>query len=209
MTASYQPARATGVSAQRSDPLSLLESLMAASTDLQDYGQRRMICAGFRDQVRDDPDLLDIITWQWACHHYDQRAGLASSQPAVVSVVTPRAPVSARKRKAMAARRREAQAAAKERAEKTAAAVKMAAVAIAKDAVTTALLDLPQPNGKKLRDCSDQECRTMGAKIGPWLERIANRLQPGQTVGEVLDEAEVRKLYEDPEPAAAASPRMG
>jgi hypothetical protein len=59
----------------------------------------------------------------------------------------------------------------------------------------TILLDIILPNGKALRDCTGRECAKLGGKVGAWLGRIAAKVKPGDVVGDVLDEAEVRKMY--------------
>jgi hypothetical protein len=48
---------------------------------------------------------------------------------------------------------------------------------------------------KALRDCTGRECAKLGGKVGAWLGRIAAKVKPGDVVGDVLDEAEVRKMY--------------
>ena len=57
------------------------------------------------------------------------------------------------------------------------------------------LLDLVLPNGKALRDCTGRDCKQMSGKMGGWLQKIAERVKPTQFVGDVLKEADVRKLY--------------
>jgi hypothetical protein len=56
------------------------------------------------------------------------------------------------------------------------------------------LLDLIQPNGKPLRDCTGAEC----AKSGGWLTRIAAMIKPSDIVGKFLSEAQVRELFRKP-----------
>jgi hypothetical protein len=56
------------------------------------------------------------------------------------------------------------------------------------------LLDLVLPNGKKLRECSGQECR----QAGGWLTAVADRIGNRGIVGEKLSEAEVAALYANP-----------
>lgn len=53
------------------------------------------------------------------------------------------------------------------------------------------LLSMVMPNGKKLRDCSGEEC----AHFGGWYRRIASEIGPTKLVGEVLSEQQVRALY--------------
>ena len=46
------------------------------------------------------------------------------------------------------------------------------------------------PNGKMLKDCDKADC----LKAGGWLTAIAKKLKPGQTVGEVYSESQLRKV---------------
>jgi len=52
------------------------------------------------------------------------------------------------------------------------------------------LLDLVQPNGKKLRDCTGAYC----AKVGGWLTNIAIATPRTSLVGSVLSEEEVESI---------------
>jgi hypothetical protein len=58
-------------------------------------------------------------------------------------------------------------------------------------ATALVLLELVQPNGKPLRDCTGKEC----AKAGGWLSKIAAKIKPTQKVGDALSEKEVRALF--------------
>jgi hypothetical protein len=83
-----------------------------------------------------------------------------------------------------------------ERAEKRAAerAAREAAVeATIKLVKAVVLLDLVQPNGKKLRDCTGGDIRVLEAQMPSWFKAIAAKVQPDQIVGEVLTEDDVRK----------------
>lgn len=53
------------------------------------------------------------------------------------------------------------------------------------------LLDLVQPNGKKLRDCTGAECR----KTGGWLVNVAKRVGDDGVVGAKLNEVEVAAIF--------------
>jgi hypothetical protein len=53
------------------------------------------------------------------------------------------------------------------------------------------LLDLVQPNGKKLRDCTGKECR----QVGGWLIKVADRIGNRGVVGRKLSEAEVASIF--------------
>jgi hypothetical protein len=57
---------------------------------------------------------------------------------------------------------------------------------------TIVLLDLVQPNGKKLRECTGAECR----KAGGWLVKVAERVGDDGVVGAKLSEAEVVSILE-------------
>lgn len=58
---------------------------------------------------------------------------------------------------------------------------------------TIVLLDLVQPNGKKLRDCTGADVRAFEAQMPSWFKAIAAKVKPEEIVGEVLSEAELRK----------------
>jgi len=53
------------------------------------------------------------------------------------------------------------------------------------------LLDLEMPNGKRLRDCTGNDC----ARFGGWYKRLADKVGPRKLIGDVLSEQDVRKLY--------------
>jgi hypothetical protein len=61
---------------------------------------------------------------------------------------------------------------------------------------TIVLLDLVQPNGKKLRDCTGAEVRELAAQMPSWLKAIAAKVKPGEIVGQVLSEADLRKMWD-------------
>jgi len=63
--------------------------------------------------------------------------------------------------------------------------------AIKEAATRMVLLDLEMPNGKALRDCTGKECK----RIGGWLVAVAAAVKPGDVIGAVLSEAQVRRLY--------------
>jgi hypothetical protein len=58
------------------------------------------------------------------------------------------------------------------------------------------LLGFEMANGKLLGECTGAECRELAASAGPWLNRIADRVQPTERVDTVLDEAALSGLYE-------------
>ena len=47
------------------------------------------------------------------------------------------------------------------------------------------------PNGKPLRECTGKDC----AKAGGWLSKLAKKVKPNQKVGDVLSEAQVKRLF--------------
>lgn len=75
-------------------------------------------------------------------------------------------------------------------AKRLAASVTSIAVAAKTRATRMVLLDMVMPNGKSLRDCTGADC----AKVSGWQAKIAKLVKPSQKVGEVLSEAQVRKL---------------
>lgn len=56
------------------------------------------------------------------------------------------------------------------------------------------LLDLVQPNGKKLRDCTGADIRAFEAQMPSWFKAIAAKVKPDQIVGKVLTEDDVWKV---------------
>ena len=54
------------------------------------------------------------------------------------------------------------------------------------------LLDLVQPTGKRLRNSTKEEIEAAGG----WLAEIADRLKPGQKVGDHMKEDEVRQIFD-------------
>lgn len=75
-------------------------------------------------------------------------------------------------------------------AERT-ARVEVAKTIIKANATRMVLLDFVLPNGKPLRDATGKDC----AKAGGWLSKIAASVKPGQKVGDVLSEAQVKKIF--------------
>jgi hypothetical protein len=55
------------------------------------------------------------------------------------------------------------------------------------------LLDLPMPNGKRLRDCTGDDCRHFGG----WFLALATKVGPTNLVGDVLSEQEVFQTYKE------------
>lgn len=56
---------------------------------------------------------------------------------------------------------------------------------------TIIFLNLTCPNGKPLRDCTGAECR----RFGGWYQKLAERVPARKHVGDVLNEAEVKKIW--------------
>ena len=80
----------------------------------------------------------------------------------------------------------------RQRAESQTVLTSAAVKAIKDRATQMVLLDMTiLPNGKPLRDCTGKDC----AKAGGWLGRIAAKIKPGDIVGAVLSEAEIKKLF--------------
>jgi hypothetical protein len=66
-----------------------------------------------------------------------------------------------------------------------------AATEAAKALIVERLLDLIAPNGKRVAQCTGADCR----KIGGWYGKLADKVPARKTVGAVLSEAQVRKLW--------------
>jgi hypothetical protein len=73
---------------------------------------------------------------------------------------------------------------------RTSAAERRAQVEL-KHMIVGRFLDLMLPNGKTLGACTAADCRRLGGKFNKLAEKIPLR----KTVGDVLTEAEVRKLW--------------
>jgi hypothetical protein len=52
------------------------------------------------------------------------------------------------------------------------------------------LLSLVMPNGKRLADCTGSEC----VQFGGWALKVGERVGPNRLVGDVLTEAQLRKI---------------
>ena len=57
------------------------------------------------------------------------------------------------------------------------------------------VLNQVMPNGKKLRDCTGEECMHFGG----WLKRLATVVGAKNRVGDVVDEQQARAIYRQPE----------
>jgi hypothetical protein len=81
------------------------------------------------------------------------------------------------------------------RVRKSAAGVAAALPLVAAKVREIALLDIVQPNGKRLGDCTGPDCVALAETVGPWLRRIGEKVKPGKTVGDSLGENEVVALW--------------
>jgi hypothetical protein len=57
-----------------------------------------------------------------------------------------------------------------------------------------ALLDMVQPNGKMLRDCTGADVRSLQKEMPSWFKAIAAKVKPDEIVGVVLSESEIRGM---------------
>jgi hypothetical protein len=174
----FEVDRAYGATKQsdRSPLRTALMELMKGVANPHSPEDRKTIRADFRQQALNDEEILEEAIEHAFTNNY---RSLLDYFP------IPGAP--SRANRIEASRR-----AAQQRAER----IKEGAVQAAAATAQSILLDLVLPNGKALRDCTGRECRRMSTKMSPWLARIADKLKPGEIVGTVLQEAEVRKLYE-------------
>lgn len=78
----------------------------------------------------------------------------------------------------------------------TSAIVKEAVIGHVNRKATLLLLDLVLPTGKKLRNSTGADIADLATKIGGWFVLIAEKVNPGQKVGDVLSEEQVRALYD-------------
>jgi hypothetical protein len=67
-------------------------------------------------------------------------------------------------------------------------------VDFAKQTIVKRLMVLVMPNGKALKDCNKQDC----LKAGGWLTAVGKKLKPGQTVGQVFTEEDLKKILNPP-----------
>jgi hypothetical protein len=78
--------------------------------------------------------------------------------------------------------------------EKTVAEMKQKVEKAVEQKAQIILLDWVLPNGKALKDCTGRDCQRMSRSVGAWLQKVAERVKPTELVGNVLQEADVRKL---------------
>lgn len=62
------------------------------------------------------------------------------------------------------------------------------------------LLDMTMPNGKLFGDCVGSECTALSNKMGDFLAHVAAKLKPDEKVRDVMDENQLRELYERSKP---------
>ncbi len=167
---------ATRQSRRSPTPVALLKGLMDGRTDPHDPETREAIRVECIEMIMKDTALNETALEYWFVNWY--RALLHEY---------PKAPPSTPARATRRAARDQAKS---EFVGKVNAAVERRAESM--------LLDWVLPNDKALRDCTGRECKAMSHKIGPWLAKIAARVKPDQIVGDVLQEADVRKLYGRP-----------
>jgi hypothetical protein len=66
-----------------------------------------------------------------------------------------------------------------------------------RDKAKIALLDMLLPNGKLLRNCTAEECRSLAPVVGAWLEKVADNTGPSASiVGQNLSEEQVQNLWQ-------------
>lgn len=126
------------------------------------------LCALFEKEVRQDEGAVSVVI-----EYYVSNQSRYLRQPSTASQVI----------------------AAKERRQ-TIVAVKQKIVAKVERKARMLLLEMILPNGKLLRDCTGKECAALAKKMGGWLAKVAEKVKPSQIIGEVLSEADVRRLYE-------------
>lgn len=63
------------------------------------------------------------------------------------------------------------------------------------DKAKIALLEWVMPNGKRLKDCTREQCLQLAEKVGPWLKQVAAACKPRQRVGDVMKENDLKALY--------------
>jgi hypothetical protein len=91
-------------------------------------------------------------------------------------------------RKRSSEQAKEAASAARERAHN----VKRQLKARVQEEAKLILLDLLMPNGKTLRNCTGADCESFGG----WFARLAKHVPAKELVGDVLNERDVRKLWQ-------------
>jgi len=171
---------ATGQSWRGANPRDLLKRVI----DDNPGSDRVALFKLFVEQLKDDDgDYMETIIEYWFANNYHSLiAARASSAAADVGL-------------AESGRRSSSSATAAERAAWVAGTTERLREKIAEEA-TIALLDMTMPNGKHLAECTGEECGFLGRRLGNWLRKVARRLKPHETVGDVLTEADLRALYD-------------
>ena len=155
----------------------LLQRLMSELTNPYDDEERHAILTEYRRIARNDPACVDAMMDYWIPNNY--RIVLRDYQPSPAQL-----------RQRIAARRKSRAA----RVEATTKIMQHVDAAIDQRAQIK-LLDLMLPNGKALRECTGSDCRKLSYKMGSWLAKVADHVKPNQIVGDVLQEADIRKFY--------------
>jgi hypothetical protein len=75
---------------------------------------------------------------------------------------------------------------------------------IVKERASIALMEIMQPNGKPLGECTFGELRTMGGTYAAMINRLAGKGRPRQKVKSVFTETELQYLYNTSGPMNAS-----
>jgi hypothetical protein len=172
---------ATRVSRRSPSPLAILKQLMDAATDVRSTDDRNAISDEFTKRTQ-SKEFTDIFREHWFTNTYRY---MLRDYPEKGDRVAKRY-----------ATRAERQAAREQKAEQLKARAAQTIETKAEEKAQIILLDLVLPNGKPLRDCTGRECKEMSGTVGAWLQRIGKRVKAAEVVGNVLKEADVRKLYQ-------------
>jgi hypothetical protein len=157
----------------------VLKALMDAVSDPHSLENRNSIWKRFLAFVRskDGQQHIDVIAEYWFTNQYRQ---MLVDYPEPIEQIT---------------KRQETERAVQAAAEQTRERLQKSVDEAIERRARTVLLDWILPNGKALRDCSGRECKEMSGRVGKWLGQIARRVKPREIVGDVLQEADVRKLF--------------
>jgi len=124
----------------------------------------------FKEQIRDDEDVISAIIEYWFSNNYHSLMGDRPER--------------------RAQRQEERAERAREREKKTEAMAEI----IKERAKKLVILDMVMPNGKLLRDCTGEDC----IKAGGWFHKIAARLKnPTDVVGRVFSEKRLRQIWSE------------
>lgn len=162
---------ATGQSWRGANPRDLLKRVIDDNPGSDRVGLFRLFIEKLKEE--DDGDYMETIIEYWFANNYH-------------SLITARSAADEPERRNAAIAERELL---------VAGTAEKLRDKIAEQAAV-ALLDLMMPNGKLLSACNGEECAKLGSKIGSWLQKVARRVKPGEIVGDVLTEEDLRALYE-------------